>query len=41
VSRQLAQLMGGDLTAASTGTGAMFTLWLSDGLARHPQAVAS
>jgi len=41
VSRQLAQLMGGDLTAASTGTGATFTLWLSDGFARHPMAVAS
>jgi signal transduction histidine kinase len=31
VSRQLAQLMGGDLTAASTGSGAVFTLWLADG----------
>ena len=28
VSRQLAVLMGGDLTAASTGEGAVFTLWL-------------
>jgi signal transduction histidine kinase len=28
VSRQLALLMSGDLTAASTGAGAVFTLWL-------------
>jgi signal transduction histidine kinase len=28
VSRQLALLMNGDLTAASTGAGAVFTLWL-------------
>ncbi len=33
VSRQLALLMGGDLTAASTGSGAVFTLWLADGSA--------
>jgi signal transduction histidine kinase len=31
VSRQLALLMGGDLTAESTGAGAVFTLWLADG----------
>jgi len=31
VSRQLALLMGGDLTAASTGAGAAFTLWLAEG----------
>ncbi len=31
VSRQLAVLMGGDLTAESTGAGAVFTLWLADG----------
>jgi signal transduction histidine kinase len=31
VSRQLALLMGGDLTAASSGSGAVFTLWLVDG----------
>ena len=31
VSRQLALLMGGDLTAASTGQGAVFTLWLPEG----------
>jgi signal transduction histidine kinase len=31
VSRQLALLMGGDLTAASTGAGAVFTLWLAEG----------
>jgi signal transduction histidine kinase len=31
VSRQLALLMGGDLTAASTGAGAVFTLWLPEG----------
>jgi signal transduction histidine kinase len=33
VSRQLAMLMGGDLTAESTGAGAVFTLWLADGRA--------
>jgi len=33
VSRQLALLMGGDLTAASSGAGAVFTLWLADGRA--------
>src|SRR5690242_6975684 len=31
VSRQLALLMGGDLTAASPGQGAVFTLWLPEG----------
>lgn len=31
VSRQLAVLMGGDLTAASTAAGAIFTLWLAQG----------
>jgi hypothetical protein len=31
VSRQLALLMGGDLTAESTGEGAVFTLWLPEG----------
>jgi signal transduction histidine kinase len=31
VSRQLALLMGGDLTAASAGEGAVFTLWLPEG----------
>ena len=36
VSRQLALLMGGDLTAASSGAGAVFTLWLPQ--SRHPQA---
>jgi len=34
VSRQLAVLMGGDLTAESTGQGAVFTLWLPEGAAR-------
>jgi len=38
VSRQLALLMGGDLTAASSGRGAVFTLWLADG--RPMSAVA-
>ena len=33
MSRQLAMLMGGDLTAESTGAGAVFTLWLADGRA--------
>jgi signal transduction histidine kinase len=28
VSRQLAQMMGGDLTAANADTGAVFALWL-------------
>ena len=32
VSRQLARLMGGDLTAESRETGAVFTLWLADGV---------
>ena len=31
VSRQLALLMGGDLTAESNGHGASFTLWLPEG----------
>jgi signal transduction histidine kinase len=31
VSRQLALLMGGDLTAESIGQGAVFTLWLPEG----------
>jgi signal transduction histidine kinase len=31
VSRQLAVLMGGDLTAESTGQGAVFALWLPEG----------
>ena len=35
VSRQLALLMGGDLTAASTGAGAVFTLWLPEGSASN------
>jgi signal transduction histidine kinase len=34
VSRQLALLMGGDLTAASTREGAVFTLWLPEGRRR-------
>jgi signal transduction histidine kinase/anti-sigma regulatory factor (Ser/Thr protein kinase) len=33
VSRQLAVLMGGDLTVASSGEGAVFTLWLAEGSA--------
>src|SRR5688572_9484898 len=33
VSRQLAQLMGGDLTAANADLGAMFALWLPSGAA--------
>ena len=36
VSRQLALLMGGDLTATSSGAGAVFTLWLPQ--SRHPRA---
>jgi signal transduction histidine kinase len=36
VSRQLALLMGGDLTVASTGTGAVFTLWLAEGSDGRP-----
>ena len=35
VSRQLALLMSGDLTAASTGAGAVFTLWLPEGRRRE------
>ena len=31
VSRQLARLMGGDLTAESRASGAVFTLWLAQG----------
>lgn len=31
VSRQLAHLMGGDITVASSGEGAAFTLWLVEG----------
>jgi signal transduction histidine kinase len=38
VSRQLALLMGGDLTAASTGEGAVFTLWLPEGHGRVSQS---
>lgn len=37
VSRQLALLMGGDLTASSSGTGAVFTLWLCEGAAPPTQ----
>jgi len=36
VSRQLAVLMGGDLTASSTPAGATFTLWLAQGANAHP-----
>lgn len=37
VSRQLAVLMGGELTAESSGAGAVFTLWLAEGqTAAHP-----
>ena len=38
VSRQLARLMGGDLTAESRATGAVFTLWLADGLQESVKA---
>jgi signal transduction histidine kinase len=34
VSRQLAVLMGGDLTASSTAVGAAFTLWLARGVSK-------
>ena len=40
VSRQLAQLMGGDITVASTGSGASFTLWLVEGGVRDAEAPA-
>ena len=39
VSRQLALLMGGELTAESSGSGAVFTLWLADGRAELPDPV--
>jgi len=39
VSRQLAQLMGGDITVSSTETGASFTLWLTDGAVREVDAL--
>lgn len=35
VSRQLAVLMGGDLTAESRETGAAFTLWLAEGCGKR------
>ena len=35
VSRQLAQLMGGDITVSSSGEGASFTLWLVEGGVRE------
>lgn len=38
VSRQLAQLMGGDLTVSSTGSGAVFTLWLAE--EQRPEAAS-
>jgi signal transduction histidine kinase len=37
VSRQLALLMGGDLTVESGESGAVFTLWLSTAPARSPE----
>jgi signal transduction histidine kinase len=37
VSRQLAQLMGGDITVASSGEGAAFTLWLVEGGVREAE----
>jgi signal transduction histidine kinase len=38
VSRQLAQLMGGDITVTSGGTGASFTVWLVEGGVRDTDA---
>lgn len=40
VSRQLALLMGGDLTAESNGVGAVFTLWLPDGGSQNGRPAA-
>jgi signal transduction histidine kinase len=39
VSRQLSLLMRGDLTVASEGAGAVFTLWLAEGLPKAALAV--
>lgn len=39
VSRQLALLMGGELTAENSGRGAVFALWLPEG-SRHERAAA-
>jgi Signal transduction histidine kinase len=41
VSRQLAQLMGGDITVASSGAGASFTLRLADGGVREVDGASS